>query len=271
VLEDEPGDAQALASLDVLYGRLGRWEPYVDVLRRRIELDLGEFELVDLKFRLGGYARESTWPTPPAHSKTTARSCSSTAARGGASRSRTMLTGPLRTEAAAILESIYEERDDWPKLIHALEILGAGETRVDRRVALKRKAARIGAERANDAKHAFTVLASALRDDPALAETRDEIEPSPTLRELSASSSPSTPSLRKASDPALARDYWLRIAGIHDRLGDVDLAARRTARCWRSIQGTPTGSPRSSNSSRELSAGRTSSASSSDASTRRTI
>ena len=32
----------ALAALDVLYGRLGRWEPYVDVLRRRIELDVGE-------------------------------------------------------------------------------------------------------------------------------------------------------------------------------------------------------------------------------------
>ena len=53
MLEDEPTDATALAALDVLYGRLGRWEPYVDVLRRRIELDVGEKELVDLKFRLG--------------------------------------------------------------------------------------------------------------------------------------------------------------------------------------------------------------------------
>ena len=53
VLDDEPRDARALAALDVLYGRLGRWEPYVDVLRRRLELDVTEAELIDLKFRLG--------------------------------------------------------------------------------------------------------------------------------------------------------------------------------------------------------------------------
>ena len=36
MLDDEPGDAPALAALDVLYGRLGRWEPYADILRRRM-------------------------------------------------------------------------------------------------------------------------------------------------------------------------------------------------------------------------------------------
>src|SRR5678816_1989315 len=53
VLEEEPTDVAALAALDVLYGRLERWEPYVDVLRRRIELDNDERSLIDLKFRLG--------------------------------------------------------------------------------------------------------------------------------------------------------------------------------------------------------------------------
>ena len=53
VLDDEPGDARALAALDVLYKQLGRWEPYADVLRKRIDLDVAEKELIDLKYRLG--------------------------------------------------------------------------------------------------------------------------------------------------------------------------------------------------------------------------
>src|SRR5262249_51008937 len=53
VLEDDPNDVHALAALDVLYGRLGRWRQYVDVVRRRMELDVDESGLVDLKYRLG--------------------------------------------------------------------------------------------------------------------------------------------------------------------------------------------------------------------------
>jgi hypothetical protein len=99
-----------------------------------------------------------------------------------------MLKGDLQAEAAAILESIYEERGDWPQLIGALEILSASQGDVERRVSLKRKAARISAERVNDFKHAFMVLASALRDDPSLAETRDEIERSVSWSPSTASS-----------------------------------------------------------------------------------
>src|ERR1700722_15064721 len=128
--------------------------------------------------------------------------------------------------AAAILESIYEERGDWPQLIDALEILSASQGDVEKRVALKRKAARISAERVNDFKHAFSVLASALRDDPSVAESRDEIEriadASGAQRELVALYGELAESL---TDAMLARDYWLRIAGVDDRLGDVDQAA----------------------------------------------
>jgi tetratricopeptide (TPR) repeat protein len=231
VLEDEPADAQALASLDVLYGRLGRWEPYVEVLRRRIDLDLVEAELVDLKFRLG-QTLERHLADPLGALENYREILFVDAGHEGARVAlEEMLAGPLRTEAASILESIYEEREDWPKLIAVLEILGAGETQVDRRVALKRKAARIGAERTNDSEHAFVVLASALRDDPALAETRDEIESiaaaSGAERQLVALYTELASSLE---DAALARDYWLRIAGIHDRLGDVDRAAKAYGR-----------------------------------------
>src|SRR5262249_5760728 len=121
----------------------------------------------------------------------------------------------------------YEDRGDWSKLIAVLEILGNNEADPDKRVALKRKAARIAAERLSDGKQAFEVLSSALRDDPSLADTRDEIEAiaqgSGAQRELVSLYAELAENL---NDAVLARDYWLRIAAIDDRLGNVDQSAR---------------------------------------------
>ena len=227
VLEDEPTDATALAALDVLYGRLGRWEPYVDVLRRRIELDVTEVELVDLKFRLGSTLERHLGEPAGALENYREILFVEPTHEGARGALEAMLEGDLRSEAASILESIYEERGDWPRLIRALEILSGAEGDLEKRVALKRKAARISAERVNDAAHAFAVLASALRDDPALPETRDEIEriaeSSGAQEELVTLYGDLAASL---TDALLARDYWMRIAGIDDRLGDVDRAAQ---------------------------------------------
>jgi tetratricopeptide (TPR) repeat protein len=227
VLEDEATDAHALSALDVLYGRLGRWEPYVDVLRRRIELDVGERELIDLKYRLGQTLEKHLGDSAGALENYREILFIDQQHEGARTALEAMLRGDLQAEAAAILESIYEDRGDWPQLIGALEILSASQGDVEKRVALKRKAARISAERVNDFKHAFSVLASALRDDPSLAETRDEIEriadSSGAQRELVALYGELAESL---TDAVLARDYWLRIAGIDDRLGDVDQAAQ---------------------------------------------
>lgn len=231
ILDDEPSDARALAALDVLYGRLGRWEPYVDVLRRRIELDVGEAELVDLKYRLGQTLDKQLQDAAGALENYREILFLDPQHEGSRTALEGMLEGSLRGEAASILESIYEERGEWPKLIHALEILSAGETDVDKRVGLKRKAARISAERVNDATHAFVVLASALRDDPALPEVRDEIEriadASGAQRDLVKLYTELAEGL---SDAVLARDYWLRIASIQERLGDVDRSAQAYSR-----------------------------------------
>ena len=226
VLEDDPSDGQALAALDVLYGRLGRWEPYVDVLRRRIELDVGEVQLVDLKFRLGQTLEQHLRDPAGALENYREILFVDPQHEGARQALEAMLKGELRGEAAAILESIYEERGDWSKLIGTLAILSAAEGDLEKRVALKRKAARIGSERVNDSRQAFTVLASALRDDPSLADTRDEIERiaqgSGAQRELVLLYGELADNL---TDAALARDYWLRIAAIDDQLGDVDQAA----------------------------------------------
>ncbi len=227
VLEDDPSDARALAALDTLYGRLGRWDHYVEVLGRRIELDIDELQLVDLKYRLGQTLEKHL--RNPGGALENYREILFVASdhEGARGALEAMLKGPLRAEAATILESIYEDRGDWAKLIGVLEILGDNESDVDKRVTLKRKAARIAAERLSDGRQAFDVLSSALRDDPSLADTRDEIEgiaqASGAQRELVTLYAELADSL---TDAVLARDYWLRIAAIDDRLGDVDQSAR---------------------------------------------
>ena len=227
VLEDEPSDVTALAALDVLYGRLGRWEPYVDVLRRRIELDVGEKELVDLKFRLGATLEKHLGDAAGALENYREILFVDAAHEGARAALEAMLEGDLRSDAAQILESIYEERGDWAKLIHALEILSGAEGDLEKRVALKRKAARISAERLG--RRGARVRRSWPRRSATTPRSPRRATRSSGSRRARArrrSSSPSTASWRRAStDALLARDYWMRIAGIDDRLGEVDRAA----------------------------------------------
>ena len=126
----------ALAALDVLYGQLGRWEPYVDTLRRRIELDVGESELIDLKFRLGQTLEKHLGDAAGALENYREILFLDAQHEGRAPRARGAAhNADLQAEAAAILEEIYEERGDWPKLIGALEILARAEGDVEKRVA----------------------------------------------------------------------------------------------------------------------------------------
>src|SRR6185503_9153835 len=173
VLEDEPTDAHALKALDILYGHLERWEPYVDILRRRIELDVTEPELIDLKYRLGGTLERHTGDAAGALENYREILFLDAQHNGAREALEALLKNPdLRAEAAAILENIYEERGDWPKLLVALDILAESEGDSDKRVALLRKVARFSSEMLNDQPRAFKALSKALIEQPAHADTR---------------------------------------------------------------------------------------------------
>ncbi len=227
VLEDEPADAEALAALDRLYGQLERWEPYVDVLRRRIEIDNEEKSLIDLKFRLGDTLEKHLDDAAGALENYREILFIDPQHEGAKAALEAMLAHPdLKADAAAILESIYEERGDWQKLIGALEILAASELDVQRRVQLQRKVARISSDSLNDHARAFDALASALKEDPQLAETREEIEKIADLSDGWQRLVELYKTVAKdLSDAGLARDYWLKVASIDERLGQIDDAA----------------------------------------------
>jgi len=227
VLEDDATDAKALQALDVLYGRLEKWEPYVDVLRRRIELDVGEAELVDLKFRLGGTLEKHIGDAAGALENYREILFLDSGHEGAKSSLEALLQhADLKAEAAAILESIYEERSEWQKLIVALEILAGSEGELQKRVQLQRKIARISSDQLNDHARAFSALATAVKDDPTLPDTRREIEmiaeQSNALEKLVALYSSVA---EQISDAQLAREFWFKVAHVDEQLGKVDDAA----------------------------------------------
>ncbi|HVU04695.1 MAG TPA: tetratricopeptide repeat protein [Polyangiaceae bacterium] len=228
VLEDDAADAPALAALDTLYQKTGEWEPYAEVLRRRIELDVNEGELIDLKFRLA-QAEEKHLARPAVALENYREILFLDADHEGA---RTALEGmlenvELRGEAASILENIYEVREDWEKLIKALEILVLSSEETPRRVELLRKIASVAAGQLGDRSRAFDAQARAVREDPSLAESRQELEEvaqaADAWDQLIALYNEVADGL---SDATLARDYWLRLAGIEERLGRVAEAAQ---------------------------------------------
>jgi tetratricopeptide (TPR) repeat protein len=228
VLEDDPVDATALAALDALYQKTKDWEPYAEVLRRRIELDVGEAELIDLKFRLA-QAEEHHLARPAVALENYREILFLNADHDGA---RAALEGmldnaELRGEAAAILENIYEVREDWEKLVRALEILVLSSDDTPRRVELLRKIASTAATQLGDQSRAFDAQARAVREDPALADSRAELEDLANAANawdhLIALYNEVAEGLQ---DPALARQYWMRLASIEEQLGRVDLAAQ---------------------------------------------
>jgi golgin subfamily B member 1 len=228
VLDDEPADAVALKALDVLYRDLADHEAYVEILRKRIELDLQEEELIDLKFRLGN-TLEKHLEDPSGALENYREILFLEPAHDGARVALEALleNEDLRAEAAGILEGIYEVRGDWQKLVKVLGILAEAEQDVGRRVQLERKVARIAVDALGDLNLAFEAQARALKDDPSLAESRTELErlagEANAWDKLDAIFEEIADGL---ADAMLARDYWMRLASIDERLGKIEEAAK---------------------------------------------
>jgi tetratricopeptide (TPR) repeat protein len=227
VLDVEPADERALGALDRLYLAQQEWEPYANVLRRRLEIDVPEATLIDLKYRLGqtlekhlGDAagalenyREILFVDP------------------GNDNARVALEGlvsvpEISAEVAGILVEVYEGREEWDKLIGALEILVGAEQDFAARVTLLRKIAGVAADQLGDHDRAFAAQARALAEAPENAEVRLELEDfaergkaQQRLAEVFAGVAAGL------TDPVLAREYWMRLAHIQRGLGQVVEAA----------------------------------------------
>lgn len=227
VLEEDPADDVALTALDRLYLRTEAWEEYADILRRRIDLDVDEKTLVDLKFRLGGVLLSQPGGDVDALSNYREILFIDPEHEGTRQALEGLLThGGVRAEAAGILEAIYESREEWDKLISTLEILSLTTDESARRVELLRKMALTAATRLGQLPRAVEAQSKALIEDPSLADTRIElegyVEQSGALDKLAEVYAEIAAAM---TDATLARDYWLRLAAIHEQCQRVEQAA----------------------------------------------
>ncbi len=228
VLEESERDPQALGALDRLYRELEDWEPYVEILRARIEQDVPEEQLIDLKYRLGSTLEKHLGD--PAGALENYREILFVDPGNEAARvalESLLENRELRAETAGILQEIYESRGDWSKLVGALEILADTEADPSRRVALLRKVARVCADSLEDLPRAIDAQARALKEDPANGDARVELE---QLAEQAGAWDKLDQILSEIAeglqDLQLAREYWMRLASIDERLGKVDEAAQ---------------------------------------------
>ena len=207
------------------------WEPYADMLRRRIELDVDETSS-SISSSASAARSRSTSATPPARSRTTARSCSSTRGTTGAREALEALldNADLRAEAAAILEKHLRGARRLGEARRARSRSSPqAETDVARRVALLRK---VGAHRGREARRRRR--APSTRRPRRSRTTRRTPRSRVELERLADEAERVGPARRRSSseiaegltDAALARDYWMRLAHIDERLGKVDEAAK---------------------------------------------
>lgn len=226
VLEQDPADRQALSALDELYQRTEQWEEYAAVLDQRIGTEASEEALLDLKHRLALVQADHLGDAEGALDNYREILLLNQEHEGARAALEGMLDGEQSAPAAEILGSIYEASAEWDKLNQALEILVKSSDEPARQVELLRKIAVNAATQLGDARRAFQAQARAVQADPTLAEAREELEHFAELsndwEQLEALYDQIASTL---NDAALKRDYWLRLAAIQERRGEVEAAA----------------------------------------------
>jgi tetratricopeptide (TPR) repeat protein len=229
VLQYDPLDARALAALDRLFSAAEDWPRYAETLERRLELDVGEGELVDLKYRLAEALRQHL--AEPQRALATYREVLTLTPDHAGARAALegMLDDPeLGSTAATVLENIYEVLGDWNQLIHVSGILArAAADDVDRQVELYGKIAQVAEQRLGDTRRAFEAQSKALQANPSREDTLLEIErlagESGEWQRLVALYHEIADQLAHGD---LARSFRVRAAFNEERLGDIASAAR---------------------------------------------
>ena len=227
VLEDEADEPTALAALDELYAETKAWKKQAAVLAQRIELAHSDADLVELKFRLGQVLEDKLKDPTTALTNYREVLLLDLGHLGARQALEALLENEdLRGEAARILETVFEQQEDWQKLVRVLEVRAESAESTEEKVELLRKLAQISGSRLGSAEEAISAQARALRADPSNADARLELE---ELAENAKAVEKLTKIFKtiaeETDDADLSLQYWMRLAAIHERLGNVDAAA----------------------------------------------
>lgn len=177
VLNEDGDDTDALAALDELYEATEAWKKQAETLSARVERADSDEAMVELKFRLA-QVQESRLKKPEVALENYREVVMLNMDHAGARKALELLltNEDLKGEAAIILETVFEAREDWEKLVAVLEVRASVAADSEEKVELLRKLANISSTRLGSSDNAIAAQARALRADPANEDARIELE-----------------------------------------------------------------------------------------------
>ena len=178
VLQDNPGNVQALRALDRLYMTRGEFRELADNLQRQLNLVAADpAETVLLLGRLGALREQhlgqlgaavdtysKILQIEPEHRETIA------------ALERMLPSPEHEVDVAMLLEPIYKIRGDWPRLIGVYEVEARHTVDPEAKIALYKQIAEGYEIGLDDPGHAYEALARALAEDPQNPEVQTSTE-----------------------------------------------------------------------------------------------
>jgi len=198
VIAIDPSDFRALAALETLFVREGRWEESIDVLEKRALVLEDDIQRRDTLLQAA-----ATWEEKVED-----------LTRAAQVYERVRANDPANVTASDRLEAIYKQQYKWEQLIEILlersELRGSNEEQI----AILNQVAKIYESEVGDQESAFVVLQAAFKKDYAHDETANELERLATAtnrwQELLDEYTNRVNELEQ-SDRAAAADLWVKI------------------------------------------------------------
>ncbi|HEX2688314.1 MAG TPA: tetratricopeptide repeat protein, partial [Kofleriaceae bacterium] len=160
VIAIDPGDFRALAALEGLFTREGRWEEAIDVLEKRALVLDDEIQRRETLLQAA-----STWEEKVEDLTSAA-----------AVYERVRASDPSNTIASDRLEAIYAQQYKWAELVEVLLERSELRPNVDEQIQILNRVARIYESEIGDQESAFYVLQAAFKRDYAHDQTAHELE-----------------------------------------------------------------------------------------------
>lgn len=177
VLELDPTSRRGLSSLDRLFEKQERWTDLADNIGRQLTLTSDPDEQTSLQLRLANL-RESRMGGAEAaieiHREILERDPSNEASLGALER---LLAVPAHQPVITeILEPLYQNANEFQKLVGILEIQATHASSPEQRVELLHRISELQEVALDDAPTAFTSMARALAEDPGNTTTVERLE-----------------------------------------------------------------------------------------------
>ncbi|MDY0000848.1 MAG: tetratricopeptide repeat protein, partial [Polyangia bacterium] len=177
ILDQDPGDKDALMALNRLYTNGKQWPDLLEVLDKQIEISSDEVERCNLQYRAGWVLQNEMEEVELAIERyERVLGDNPTYADARLALEELVRTEDGREAASRVLEPLYRHAGDWQPLIAVLELRVGAESDRAAKAELLRQVAMLNEEGRSDARAAFHAYSRALAEEPGDDATAGNLE-----------------------------------------------------------------------------------------------